>query len=274
MKTIHMLPALLTAMFIAAPAADAGEITTSYTKNYGGTLLGGSVSVTAMAETEIDLDAQTITAFAEGAFKKKVKLLGTTIDALEMETWAVAQASDGELLHDEEFRVSVLEGIAVWSSESDGLTINLPTINVYPGSGPMIPVPCGPVTVKVKVNAGIDGAVSLSASAGTAPVRVRLTGLAQGWAQGSASASATFAGVVEVGVKAKLKLANLSANLNLSPKVTSGGLTGNVNILLKPIAIDLDAYAKIILPLLPDPKYTVNLIDWSAGQVSANYPLN
>jgi|GEM_PF-5300715 len=274
MKTIHMFPALLTAMFIAAPAADAGEISTSYTKNYGSSLLGGSVKVDAMAETEIDLDEETITAYAEGNFKKKVKLLGTTIDVLEMEAWAVAQAGDDQFLHDEQFRVSVLEGIAVWSSDSAGLTVNLPTINVFPGSGPMIPVPCGPVTVKVKVNAGIDGAMSLTATPGIAPVRVRLTGTAQGWAQGSASASATFAGVVEVGVKAKLKLANLAANLNLVPKVTSGGLTGDLNIVLKPIAIDLDAYAKIILPLLPDPKYTVNLIDWSAGQVSANYPLN
>ncbi|MFN9786251.1 MAG: hypothetical protein ACK57N_06705 [Planctomycetia bacterium] len=257
---------------LTASAARAEGVSANYNKNYGGSLLGGSVVVNTYAEAEINVEEDLHTAYADGDFRKRVKLLGGTFDVLHVEAWAEAERHAGQTAHDQNFRVSMLAGIAVWDSQDGDLALNLPTINVFPGNGQNIPVPCGPFTVKVKVNAGVDGAVNLGASADPSTGAVALFGTAQGWAQGAASASASIGGVAEVGVKAKLKLANLNANLELTPG--PGAVEGTLGIALNPISIDLDAYVKLILPFVPDPKYTVNVFEWSAAQVTQTYQLN
>lgn len=274
MKPTHLMPALITALAFTTSAAQAAQLDASYSKSYGTALFGGSVVVSAEVQSEIDLEAEAVTAYAETSFRKKVKLLGGTYDVIAMDAWAVAQHDDGQLLHDQEFTLSVLDGIAVWTSETDAWAVNMPMLSVFPGNGLVVPVQCGPVIVKVKVNAGVDGAMGFATAPSAAPVGISLTGSAQGWAQGTASASATFAGIVQVGVKASLKLANLTASLDLNPNIESSGLNSTLGIALQPIQIDLDAYAKIILPFLPDPKYTVNLVDWVAAPITTSYTLN
>lgn len=231
----------------------------SYDRAIGNSWLGGSV------HTYVGMVRQKSGTYelgnATAEFRGTANVLNYSKEVAEIVGSAVNIMNNGVQNRSGSFRIEVLGYAIVNSSFTNNSTFaaSTSTFNLLGANGVSASVPCGPVSVTLRGNAGCSFSRSANWLLPAATSTVGLNASGSAWAFANASVSFGIPGFnVGVGLQGKILEQTLAINLSASGL---WGLSGGATYTLKAITLNLYAWATALYT------WTTNLCSWSAGQI-------
>ncbi|MCA8969671.1 MAG: hypothetical protein KDC95_07805 [Planctomycetes bacterium] len=245
MKLPHLFT--VTATVLLAGSTVAQSVSSTYSRSFGNSNLGGSLSVTSYAGVSRSGTTYTASAYVRGSAVGKLlgysKEFGYAYAGLSAKKTASAISGSASV----SLRVA---GKTLYSSSwsrsyATSKTWATPTysVKVFPVD-PSAKFTVGPIPITVKGNAGAAANLSATARIATSLSNfASLTGTARAWGNGTASVTAGIK-VLSLGVELSAKYANQS--LNLSTYLNSTGPHGRFYYTLQAIALKLKVKIKVL----------------------------
>jgi hypothetical protein len=273
MKSFSIAFRSFAALTLVASTLAAQERDGSYSLNYGNSDLGGRITFTAYAKTEMQLAPLAASVSAGANMTARVKMFGHDVEAASVDlaykisstTLFTRLGSRVSKIGSSTFTVK-LAGFEVVNEQDPDVVGNLPALNVFGSNGLQYPIPVGPVVVTVSANAGVTSSFSLSGDLDLTNMAISATGSIQAAATGVARVGLGVPGF-SVGVTGTLKFADTTASLTLA--TSPSGPSGSFGISVRPIRLLLGVYAEA-WPF----RWTQNFYDYSLPAQSRTTPLS
>lgn len=245
MKYPHSL--LFAATVLCTGTAVAQSVSSSYTRSFGNSNLGGSLAVSSYAGVSRSGTTYSASAYVRGSATGKLlglsKEFGYANAGMSAKKTATAVSGSASVT----VRVAgrTLYNSSWSRSYATSKTWSTPTYNVkvFPVD-PSAKFTIGPVPITVKGNAGASANLSATAAIATSLSNMAsLTGTARAWSNGTASVTAGIK-VLSLGVELSAKYANQS--LNLRSNIGSTGPRGSFYYTLQGIALKLKVKVSVL----------------------------
>ena len=261
MKLTTTLGAAL--LVVAAPLV-AQSVGRTYSRSYGNSYLGGSISATARASYSGNVSYANASAYLDGRLYGRV--LTKSVQFGRGYVGVSGNSRSGRLSGSARAFVQIA-GRTLYSRSYSASYRRSWTFSTRPANYKLFPVDptfrftLGPVPIKVKGNAGASARASVTASVASSLVNMAgLRGSAQAWAWGKGSVSAGIS-VAGIGLDLNGKFANNT--LSASAYVGTRGPRGRVTYTLQAISLKLSVWVKVLFK-----KFSKTLVTYGSSPYS------